>query len=124
MEVGEALSSLAQKLFDLYPEAASLGDPSEHYPLHRLARIVGQTAGGNQGVATWMFLFRDVMEKEPSVADKPDTKGRPPLHILCFHLGDAAYDNEGVGQYERSSEFDDTVRFVDREEYKCAPSRR
>ena len=43
-----------------------------------------------------MSLFRDVLEKDPFVADKPDTKGRPPLHILCFHLGDAAYDNEGM----------------------------
>lgn len=51
-----------------------------------------------------------MLDADSALADVADNKGRPPLHILCFHLGDAAYDNEDGSQYERSAEFDDAVR--------------
>ena len=105
-----ALSKLARRLYELYPEAVSIVGPSEHYPLHSLARIMGQTAGSSNRVSTWAPLFRDVLDVDSTLADVPDNKGRPPLHIMCFHLGDAAYDNEDGGQYERSEDFDSAVR--------------
>jgi len=110
MEANNALGALARKLFDRYPEAASFRDTSGNHPLHSLARIMGQTAGSSKRVATWADLFRDVLDADSSLADVPDRKGRPPLHVLCFHLGDAAYDSEDGEKYERAADFDTAVR--------------
>ena len=104
------LGQLARRLYELYPEAISIVDPSGHYPLHSLARIMGQTAGSSSRVLIWAPLFSDVLDANSTLTDVSDNKGRPPLHILCFHLGDAAYDNEDGNQYERSAEFNSAVR--------------
>jgi len=110
MEANNALGALARRIFDLYPDAASLRDSSGNHPLHSLARIMGQTAGSSKRVAAWAALFRDVLDADSSPADMPDRKGRPPLHVLCFHLGDAAYDGEDGDKYERAADFDTAVR--------------
>ena len=104
------LGQLARRLYELYPEAVSIVDLSGHYPLHSLARIMGQTAGSSSRVSILAPLFRDVMDADSTLTDVPDNKGRPPLNILCFHLGDAACDNEDGSQYERSAEFNSAVR--------------
>jgi len=111
-ESSKVLGDIARLLYNEYPKAVSFADRSEHYPLHHIARIMGQTAGSSKRAPFWAPLFMDIMNQDESILEKLDTKGRSPLHVLCFHLGDAAVDNEDGATYERSPEFDDVIRTI------------
>ena len=108
----KVLGDIARLLYNAYPNAVSFADRSEHYPLHHIARIMGQTAGSSKRAPFWAPLFMDIMNQDESILEKLDTKERSPLHVLCFHLGDAAVDNEDGVAYDRSPEFDDVIRTI------------